>query len=293
MSNIELKIAKIIRKIKLPVKINQIYNDNRHKKIEEKLKSNFIDSDCNYIYDNDTSNSEKIIWIFWWQGEEKMPPIVKACFESVKKNKGNSKLVLITKDNIKNYATIPDFVYKKVEKGEITLTHLSDILRFNLLNNFGGLWLDATVYVTSEITDEYFSKLFTCSGYDDKEHFFVAQGRWTGFIIGGSKHNPLFQYMNSFFINYWKNHTKLIDYFLIDYALNYAWENNIGNFRLCSESNSNKFNINLFKLEPLLNHKFNSKKLKKLKVNTIMFKLNYKHEVKLNGTFAGYIIDSK
>jgi hypothetical protein len=60
--------------------------------------------------------------------------------------------------------------------GKMTVTHFSDILRFNLLKNNGGLWLDATIFVNKPIPEKYFTPIFTCSGFPDKDYFFVARG---------------------------------------------------------------------------------------------------------------------
>ena len=37
-------------------------------------------------------------------------------------------------------------IVSALEKGEMSLTHLSDVLRCELLRRHGGLWIDATVY---------------------------------------------------------------------------------------------------------------------------------------------------
>ena len=291
MDNLDILIAKIIRKINAPKKINQIYNDRRHYRIEKKLNQYF--TGINYSEFPINHTVPKIIWIFWWQGASNMPSIVKKCYQSIIKNKNNAEVILITKDNIRNYANLPEYIYTKLNDSKITLTHFSDILRFNLLNNYGGLWIDATIYAVEKIPDEYFQKIFTCCGYVDKEHFFVAQGRWTGFLIGGEKNNSLFQFMNNFFLEYWKKNDQLIDYFLIDYALDYAWKKNIGTFRDFCNDNIGKYNKNLFELEPMLNKKFDINLYKKICQDTQMFKLTYKHKLKLNGTFADYIINNE
>ena len=90
------------------------------------------------------------IWIFWWQGYDTAPLLVKKCIDSIIKNAGNHPVILITKENWKNYADIPDYIIEKVEKGIITLTHFSDILRMSLVSEHGGLWLDATIFVSSQ-----------------------------------------------------------------------------------------------------------------------------------------------
>ena len=103
-------------------------------------------------YKNLEDNSEYIsdisyIWVFWWQGMESMPPLIKACINNLKKKSGNRKVILLTKDNYSNYVNIPVNILNKVKKGQLTYTFFSDILRFNLLSKHGGIWIDATLYI--------------------------------------------------------------------------------------------------------------------------------------------------
>ena len=45
---------------------------------------------------------------------------------------------------------------EKFSRGYISRTHLSDMIRLNLLYLYGGAWLDATVLVSNDIPEEYF-----------------------------------------------------------------------------------------------------------------------------------------
>lgn len=238
------------------------------------------------------SNS-RIIWIFWWQGYNCMPSIVQHCVGSVKSHANGYKVILITKKNIYKYAHIPNYIYNKVKKGCITLTHFSDILRFNLLNNYGGLWCDATIYCTSQIDYKYFNYLYTSGGYIGVPPRF-ANGRWTGFLIGGYRCNALFQFMSKFFELYWKYNKYQVSYFLIDLGLHYAYVNNIGNFKHYDDTIACYNNPNLFMFIEELNEPFNLAKFNKFTANTNMFKLTYKiNFLRDKGTLYSYLISNK
>lgn len=60
------------------------------------------------------SKADSNIWIFWWQGYENAPVLVKKCIDSVRKNAGTHPIILLTKDNWQSYADIPDYIIKKV-----------------------------------------------------------------------------------------------------------------------------------------------------------------------------------
>ena len=71
----------------------------------------YVDSvnDDEIAEDTQICASEKNrIWQCWWQGEESAPPIVRKCFESVRRYAENCEIVIITKTNYSEYISIPD-----------------------------------------------------------------------------------------------------------------------------------------------------------------------------------------
>jgi hypothetical protein len=56
-----------------------------------------------------------------------------------------------------DYVSFPDFILKKWKQGVITNTHMTDLLRLELLIKYGGLWLDATVLCTGQAPEYFFS----------------------------------------------------------------------------------------------------------------------------------------
>ncbi|NHL85289.1 capsular polysaccharide synthesis protein [Lactobacillus helveticus] len=277
--NFSFIIAKILNRMPWQRTLARKYNSARHQLIMRELNPLFTYtlSEVERSSKKKNKNSNKI-WFFWWQGQDKLTDLSRKCYESILKNRGKRDVIFISKLNIKKYATLPNYVYEKVDKGQITLTHLSDLIRFNLLSNYGGLWMDATLYVTGNLDNIDTEQLFTCSGYEDKTNFNVSQGRWTGFLIGGPSHLDIFEFMNVFFKEYWKYNDKLVDYFLIDYALNYALSQNMSNFSKITKRYS-KFEPNLFSLQKCLNKKFEVKKWKVISHNTNIFKLTNKKQI--------------
>lgn len=288
-----LYVAKILRKLRLRT-ASQYFNMLRHKKIATAL-SEIFEKTYKSTPVNNPIRLEKFqsnyVWVFWWQGEDQMPELVKKCYQSLKRQLYDKKIILITKDNIKEYCSFPQYIFDKCESGKITLTHLSDILRFDLLSHYGGLYTDATVFWTRNLPSSTFSELYTCGGYSDDYYFNVAKGRWTGFLIGGSKGNSLFTFMYDFFLEYWKQREELIDYFLIDYALQFAYENNIGGFKDYADNVAILNNPNLFELMRIRNQTYSEEKKRKLLSNTCAFKLSYKKKFNNgNNTYANQII---
>lgn len=286
-------IAKVLRKLKLK-KVSCKFNEMRHSKIEANifpLCDVCIKKIASEVNENISSSQSNYVWIFWWQGKNNMPDIVQKCYNSLLRNFLDKEVVLITKDNIRKYCTLPEYIYEKCRLGEITLTHLSDIVRFDLLLHYGGLYTDATVFWAGNLAADEFSEFYTCGGYKDEYSFCISKGRWTGFLIGGKQGNILFSFMYNFFLLYWAKYEELIDYFLIDYALDYAYRKNIGYFKEYIDHVAPFNNPNLFNLMEMRNKLYTKKGEKELMSETCAFKLSYKKKFSdEENTYAGQIV---
>ena len=96
-------------------------------------------------------DTNRIIWQYWAQGYELVPPVVRRCLDSVEQYKGDYTLVRLTDDNLADYLDLPDFVLQK--RGSYSRAHFSDLLRLALLKIYGGVWLDATVMLSAPIPE--------------------------------------------------------------------------------------------------------------------------------------------
>lgn len=274
-NNFSFTIAKLLRR--LPAKnLSDNFNMYRHRKIQNQLKPIFEKAFQSFTK-YEKYNVNNTIWIFWWQGEDSMPDIVKKCYNSVQRFCGNKKIVLITKDNIRDYTDISENIYLKLNSGVITFTHFSDILRANLLKNNGGLWMDATIYVTNSLDNiELKELLYRVS--QSKDTFNISFGRWTGFFMGGPSGMDIMSFMDRLYQCYWEEYDELIDYFLIDYALDYAWNKNLSEFKSLEYKYKN-IDPHLFDMQKFLNSKYDEIFWNDLTRNTNLFKLSYKKKI--------------
>lgn len=174
------------------------------------------------------------IYFCWLQGEANLPPIIRCCYNSLRQNAGRYKIVFIDEQNFSKYVDIAPHIMDKFRAGKITRTHFSDILRINLLERHGGLWLDSTVLVTEPFDNykdfwqmPYFTQRFhTEKNIRNRFAEHITFGRWAGNMQGSAiTHNPLFVFAKNFFNDYWHDFNEMIDYFLIDFAIALAYEN--------------------------------------------------------------------
>lgn len=224
------------------------------------------------------------VWCMWWQGDDNLPELVRLCYESHKKYiKGipNVEYTLITKDNYQQFVDIPSSILNKVDSGIITLTHFSDIIRILLLEKYGGLWIDMTIYLTKELPLSYFNFEFfsiNLSGFDYiplGEGQYLTGCKWTGFFMSVNRaHTPLFKYLKKTILKYWAQKNVLIDYFIMNRLIAVAYRHDDYTRKLIDKIPCS--NEHLYHLKSLLNTKYSTSCLEKLASNTELFKLSYK-----------------
>lgn len=228
------------------------------------------------------------IWIFWWQGEKTMPPVVKSCYKSVLKNAEKHPVILITENNIKEYVDIPQYIYEKIKEKKMTFTHFSDILRENLLYKHGGIWMDATIYMTAPFSKEMYKYEY----YSIKGAF--EEWEWTGFFQAAGKGNVFAKAVSHLFNCYWKEHDCLISYLLIDCFLAVARRHSSVIDEMVNDlpqKDSSIFVLN----DQHLDETYNENTFEKLKGKSNIHKLSYKYprfeESGGKKTFWGYLVE--
>lgn len=168
------------------------------------------------------------VFAIWWQGEETMPEVVKLCIASQRQAFSDERFdyYLITKDNLADFLTLPQYIWDRVADETINLTHLSDIIRVGLLKEHGGMYLDATFFLPNTLPDHVFERsFFTLKKKNSPEMLrrHVAQGRWMcNFWFIQSQH-VLFSFMYDAYLTYYRKQTILMDFYLLDYLLDLAY----------------------------------------------------------------------
>lgn len=165
------------------------------------------------------------IWTLWWQGESQAPEVVKKCIESMRLHANGAEVVVLDQISINTYIQLPDRIMILFQEANISITHLSDLIRVQLLYQYGGLWLDSTILVTEDIPRELFGREFYTikngTGGDRKN---IARERWTAFLLGGQAQSPVFETMTRLFNKYWEINDELVCYYLIDFCMNEVYE---------------------------------------------------------------------
>lgn len=152
------------------------------------------------------------IWVFWMQGMDCASGLVQKCYESVCRNKPDGyEVVLLTGENLDEYIQLPEFIWGKYRAGNISTTHLSDVIRLELLCTYGGTWIDATVFCSKRIPDYMVSGdmfLFKSSRMDN---IVLKMSNWW---ISADKSNRLIHATRNVLLSFWENETDIHNYFL-------------------------------------------------------------------------------
>ncbi len=169
--------------------------------------------------------SEFKVWVFWAQGFESAPDLVRMCSSRFNEVCGDA-VVYLTMDNIADYVSFPPHVIEKVRDKRITLTHFSDLLRLALLSQYGGLWVDSTCWMSDDCLDVLRSgDLCTLRSAPQALPKYIANGKWVVWTIGSNySSTTLFSVARDIIYRYWELNDSMVDYFLIDYTLNYVYE---------------------------------------------------------------------
>lgn len=104
---------------------------------------------------------KRIFWQYWHQGiTPATSKMVIECLQSVKKYSGEYEVIVLTGKTVWDYIELPEYVFEKFGKNGFNFAKLANLIRLHLLAAYGGVWLDATLYVTGPIDEKILNKDF-------------------------------------------------------------------------------------------------------------------------------------
>ncbi len=156
----------------------------------------------------------KVIWWCWLQGFEAAPPIVKACYASLKRHLLDYEIKLIDNSNWKEYVDLPDYIVEKWERKRIPAAMFTDLLRLELLIKYGGTWIDSTVLCTGNVNenqnDILKADLFLFQ-YTQQGSVPVSISSW---FISACSNNEVLMVLREMLYAYWKDYDCVLDYYI-------------------------------------------------------------------------------
>lgn len=285
INHISLTLSKCFYKIGLftPGRWLGYFRQKRTLPFLEQIGKELLEKE--YSYEGNALSSEELpVFFMWFQGENNLPIVIQKCLESIRENIPNRKVIIITRENIKEYTDLPDYILQKVDDGSITKTFFSDIARAALLYKNGGTWADAAIFLTKPVSPEYFNSSYYCPCGIISEHkkdfrylFNGTKGWNVSFQGTNKKHFPLYDFLFHFYCKYFSEYNTHVDYFMNDYMMSLFCKHNKTFWKLLDEqatNNQREFDLALM-MNKVLNSK-NKKKLEKLLEQNYIHKLTYR-----------------
>lgn len=197
---------------KLGYSNHQIHDLEVRNKVYRYLKKHYSKYlETIYYSDRDSGAESGHVWCCWLQGLENAPDIVKACIKSFYKWLPDKELHVISQENMLEYVELPEHIINKWKAGIISDTLFSDFIRLSVLIRYGGIWLDATVFLTGSlpqyIKDSRFF-MFQSNVYD------ITKTGESWFIKANSQ-NRVLRTALDLLNKYWENENKIRDYFIM------------------------------------------------------------------------------
>ena len=173
----------------------------------------------------------KIVWTCWLQGEDKAPALVKACIHSQHRHLKGYEHRMLTLENYTEWITLPPEVVSKYKRGIVPAANFSDLIRLAVLRDYGGVWLDATVFCTGMDHERLasrwqaveHSRLTLFRYYPQGSRVAVGLSTW---FVAARKGSPLLSDVLEALLAYWHDYDCLVDYYIMHLFLATALERN-------------------------------------------------------------------
>lgn len=228
-----------------------------------KMAIEICDKEFGYIFKSLTNYSsnditidskQKNIFFFWAQGVNKLPELQQIVLRRIERYYGDYNIYLLDLENYNQFVQLDANIVQLFNRNRISIQTFSDILRFNLLYKFGGVWMDATLMNFSRLP--LFEKICENGFFSTNMNSVEKTNLWgkvypvtyTTYFLASCKGNGNMKACVQFYDQYYRKFDIAIDYFMTDYILilcmRYGLENNqLEKIEMCK---SNSFYLNRF-----------------------------------------------
>lgn len=247
--------------------------------------------------------NEKIIWQYWGQGvsENQLPQSVKLYFKSIDKHCADYKVIRLDDNNIKNYLDLPDFIWDKKTYPGFRPAFFADLLRLALLDVYGGVWLDATIYLTAPLPNMLSNSGFFMyqraldaqhkqQWYDFNSYYFSWDNKHKvnllNSIIFARKNDPVIHTCLDLVLNFWKTQEYIPHYFFFQILFDTLIKGDLAKYQ-CPIIDDTKPHL----LVSSLDKPYNETEYQNIISQASIHKMSYVKDIKPN-SFYKYLLEN-
>lgn len=161
------------------------------------------------------------IWMMWLQGADEMPEQAKPFVDSVRRANPDTDVRIVDFEDIRSLVDIPSIIEQRYQEGTFTGAHLSDYLRFRLLERYGGIWMDCSLYQThpTPFNEVLGVPCWSVKGLNAFPYAVAIPGAldWQVYYMAARPHALFNRVMLDLMEEYWRRFDTRIDYFLTYY----------------------------------------------------------------------------
>ncbi len=148
------------------------------------------------------------IFVYWGQGFDQAPPLVRACVAALSANNPGERVHLLTDADLAYYVDVPEDLAVALAGNK---THFSDLLRLLLLEKFGGIWVDGTCFVAEPLRPHIDGALAKGSVFAFNYH-----GPYlSSWLLAARPGSYVMHLWRAAVFLWWEKRAELIDYFLL------------------------------------------------------------------------------
>ena len=143
----------------------------------------------------------KYIWMYWHQGLESAPEIVQKCISQWKKLHPDWEVKVLDQKSIEELIDPLPIPSEKLAK--MSFAHRSDLIRTQLLIQYGGVWVDPTTFPTLPLDN------WLLAHKTNDLFMFLSPGRdriMSNWFIAASANNILMKKVYDDLIYYWSEY---------------------------------------------------------------------------------------
>ena len=162
----------------------------------------------------------KVIWLLWLQGWDEAPAIVKACLKTWEENNPGWTIHTLSMANIHDYLDDSELL-SSISGKNLQHEAFSDVIRIILLERYGGVWIDSTVYCLKPLDTWLPEKLGSGFFAFEKPRSERMLASW---FLAAYKGNYIAKEWHRRVVEYWADRTKRHHYFWFHYLFKEAYK---------------------------------------------------------------------